>query len=62
MPELHGMGQLKKMKGNVSLKNIPFIMLTASRDEELNKKSHGIRRGGFHPQTFHTKDLAGEAE
>ena len=39
MPEMDGLELLKQVKGNPSLRNIPFIMLTAHKDESLNQEA-----------------------
>ncbi len=39
MPEMDGLELLKKVKTNPSLQGIPFIMLTAHKDEKLNQEA-----------------------
>ena len=39
MPGLDGLGLLKKVKENPSLKDIPFIILTINSDENIIKKA-----------------------
>lgn len=39
MPEMDGLELLKQIKSNPSLKDIPFIMLTAHKDEKLNQEA-----------------------
>lgn len=39
MPEMNGLELLKKVKENPSLKNIPFLILTAHNDPEKNQEA-----------------------
>ena len=39
MPELNGLCLLKKVKGNPSLKDTPFIILTIHEDESKNQEA-----------------------
>jgi two-component system chemotaxis response regulator CheY len=39
MPEMDGLELLKKIRENPSCQGIPFIMLTAHKDEKLNQEA-----------------------
>jgi two-component system chemotaxis response regulator CheY len=39
MPEMDGLELLRQVKNNPSLKDIPFLMLTAHKDEKLNEEA-----------------------
>jgi two-component system, chemotaxis family, chemotaxis protein CheY len=39
MPEMNGLELLKKVRANPSHKDIPFIMLTIHKDDELNEEA-----------------------
>ena len=39
MPEMDGLELLRKVRSNPSLKDIPFLMLTAYKDEKLNEEA-----------------------
>lgn len=56
MPEMDGMEVLKKMKHHDSLKNLPVIMQTASRENHEIKE--GIRAGAYY---YLTKPYSKEA-
>ncbi len=60
MPELNGLGLLKKVKENPSLNKIPFLILTINSDESLIKDALDLGAVGYivkpgTPATFKKK-------
>ena len=56
MPELNGLDLLKKIKGNPSLKDTSFIILTRHKDESKNQEALNLGAADYmiKPSTMET--------
>lgn len=57
LPKMSGIGFLRLIKGNPLTTNIPVIILTALRDEEIARETMGLGAAGYLTKMCSTQEL-----